>query len=189
MKKILLVDNYDSFTYNLKQLVSECCDYKIDVFRNDTFQMELVEEYDAVILSPGPGIPQDAGQCIPLIENYKDSKKILGICLGHQAIGVAFGANLINTSHVYHGVSSVIALNNNEKIYTELPENIQVARYHSWVVENNNLPENLVVTSTDNKNTIMSIRHDKYDITGLQYHPESFLTPAGKKIIQNWINS
>ncbi|BAP30975.1 glutamine amidotransferase of anthranilate synthase [Chryseobacterium sp. StRB126] len=189
MKKILLVDNYDSFTYNLKQLISECGDYKIDVYRNDAFQLELAQDYNAIVLSPGPGIPQDAGLCIPLIETYKHSKKILGICLGHQAIGVAFGAHLINTSQVYHGVSSIISLNKNEKIYTELPDHIEVARYHSWVVENCNLPQNLVITSTDDQDTIMSLRHEKYDITGLQYHPESFLTPKGKNIMQNWLKS
>ncbi|AZA53939.1 anthranilate synthase component II [Chryseobacterium sp. G0201] len=189
MKKILLVDNYDSFTYNLKHLVSECGEYKIDVYRNNTFQLELVKNYDAVILSPGPGIPQDAGLCIPLIKAYKDSKKILGICLGHQAIGVAFGARLTNTFKVYHGVSSLISLNKNEKIYAHLPDQIEVARYHSWLIERDNLPQNLVITSTDDKNTIMSIRHDEYDITGLQYHPESFLTPKGKNIIQNWLKS
>lgn len=189
MKKILLVDNYDSFTYNLKHLISKCCDYKIDVFRNDSFQLNQVEDYHMIILSPGPGVPNDAGLCLPLIQKYKDRKKILGICLGHQAIGMAFGAKLINTEEVYHGVSSQIVLDTNEKIYSGMPNHVDVARYHSWVIEDHNLPANLLVTSRDENGTIMSLRHRNYKIVGLQYHPESFLTTMGEKIIQNWISS
>lgn len=187
MKNILIVDNYDSFTYNLKQLVFECGNDHIDVWRNDAFELEDLVNYDYIILSPGPGVPQDSGQCIPLIDYYKHTKKILGICLGHQAIGVAFGAQLMNTSKVYHGVSTSITIDTHEKIYTELPETIDVARYHSWIVEKKGLPEDLIVTSTDDSDVIMSLRHNQYDITGLQYHPESFLTSEGKKIMKNWL--
>ncbi|RNA63537.1 aminodeoxychorismate/anthranilate synthase component II [Chryseobacterium nematophagum] len=187
MKKILIIDNYDSFTYNLKQLVSECSNYPVSVWRNDTFELEEVDDYDYVILSPGPGIPQDAGQCIPLINHYKDTKKILGICLGHQAIGVAFGAQLKNTSRVYHGISTSININNKEKLYSTLPDTIDVARYHSWIVEKKALPNDLIITSTDDSDIIMSLRHSQYDITGVQYHPESFLTLEGTKIIKNWL--
>lgn len=188
MRKILIIDNYDSFTYNLRQLVSICASGStVDVLRNDRFTLDDIRDYREIIISPGPGIPQDAGLIIPVIDAFKKEKRILGICLGHQAIGVTFGANLLNIPEVYHGVNSSITLDREEQIYANLPDATLVGRYHSWVVDRQGLPSCLKVTAIDKYNAIMSMRHKEHDIIGLQYHPESILTPYGKEILSNWL--
>lgn len=186
MKKILLIDNYDSFTFNLQHYL-EAFDAQIIVWRNDQFDIEEVASFDAIVISPGPGLPKDAGIIMEVIKQYHQSKPILGICLGMQAIGEYFGAQLKNLPTVFHGVSSdinIIEMDSN--LFKNLPKTIQVGRYHSWVVDYP-LPENLIITSIDEDENIMSIKHEIYNIRGVQFHPESILTPNGKEMIQNWI--
>ncbi|MFZ9661623.1 MAG: anthranilate synthase component II [Chitinophagaceae bacterium] len=186
--KILVFDNYDSFTYNLVHLVQYILNKKVDVYRNDQLPMEKVKEYDKIILSPGPGIPSEAGELLPLIREYASSKSILGVCLGHQAIGEAFGASLHNLSSVYHGVATSIKLFDNARtLFEGLPSSIEVGRYHSWVVDDKKLPKELQVTAKDDNNYIMSMQHESYDVMGVQFHPESVLTPDGEKILRNWL--
>jgi anthranilate synthase component 2 len=190
--KILVFDNYDSFTYNLVHLVEKITHTKVEVYRNDQIAMEKVKDYDKIILSPGPGIPEEAGLLLPLIKEYAATKSILGVCLGHQAIGQAFGGMLTNLSTVYHGVATEIEVKNkNSKIvsplFAGLPERIEVGRYHSWIVSDNNFPEELEVTARDENNYIMALQHKKYDVQGVQFHPESVLTPDGEKILRNWL--
>ncbi|MGL4806523.1 MAG: anthranilate synthase component II [Bacteroidales bacterium] len=188
MKKILILDNYDSFTYNLFHLVNELGYTDVDVYRNDQISLESVEKYDKIILSPGPGVPSQAGILIPLIEKYAKSKSILGVCLGHQAIGSAFGADLINLKEVYHGISSPIQIIvNNDILFEGLPSDIEVGRYHSWAVDTTNLPEDLIVTAVDQEGIIMGLRHRTYDVHGIQFHPESVLTPQGKVMLSNFL--
>lgn len=188
MKKILLIDNYDSFTFNLQHYL-EAYDTQITVWRNDQFDIEEVEAFDAIVISPGPGLPKQAGIIMDVIHQYHQTKPILGICLGMQAIGEYFGSELKNLSQVFHGVSSTISIvEMDEKLFQNLPTNIQVGRYHSWVV-NNPLPENLIITSMDEDKNIMSIKHEFYNVRGVQFHPESILTPHGKEMISNWIQS
>jgi anthranilate synthase component II len=193
--KILVFDNYDSFTYNLVHLVEKIIHQKVDVYRNDQIALEKVKDYDKIILSPGPGIPQEAGLLLPLIKEYASSKPILGVCLGHQAIGEAFGGKLINLSTVYHGVATNCRLlrkdshgqTPNCQLFTGLPEEIEVGRYHSWIVDDNNFPEDLEVTARDENNYIMGLQHKRFDVQGVQFHPESVLTPKGGQILQNWL--
>ena len=185
--KIVIIDNYDSFTYNLSHLVKEL-GAEVTVFRNDKFRMEQLEEFDKIILSPGPGIPCEAGQLLDVIKEYAGKKPILGVCLGHQAIGESFGGNLTNLSEVYHGVATPTTITVKDYIFEGLPEKIEVGRYHSWVVNSDGLPDCLEVTSVSDEGFIMSMRHRVYDIRGIQYHPESVLTPDGKAILNNWIN-
>lgn len=185
--KILVFDNYDSFTYNLVHLVGKITHQKVTVVRNDQIALEEVEGYDKIILSPGPGIPSEAGLLLPLIKKYAASKPILGVCLGHQAIGEAFGATLENLSTVYHGVATPINIDNNNYLFTGLDDSIEVGRYHSWVISNKNLPAVLKVTATDENGLIMAIEHESYDVCGVQFHPESVLTPSGEAIIKNWL--
>ena len=185
--KIVIIDNYDSFTYNLSHLVKEL-GAEVTVFRNDKFQMEQLEKFDKIILSPGPGIPCEAGLLLDVIREYAGKKPILGVCLGHQAIGESFGGNLTNLSEVYHGVATPTTITVRDYIFEGLPEKIEVGRYHSWVVNTDGLPECLEVTSVSDEGFIMSMRHKVYDIRGIQYHPESVLTPDGKAILNNWIN-
>lgn len=185
--KILVFDNYDSFTYNLVHLVEKITHQKVTVVRNDQIALEEVEGYDKIILSPGPGIPSEAGLLLPLIKKYAASKPILGVCLGHQAIGEAFGATLENLSSVYHGVATPINIDNNNYLFTGLDDSIEVGRYHSWVISNKNLPAVLKVTATDENGLIMAIEHESYDVCGVQFHPESVLTPSGEAIIKNWL--
>lgn len=186
--KILVFDNYDSFTYNLVHMVQHILNQKVDVFRNDQLPLENVATYDKIILSPGPGIPSEAGELIPLIKEYASSKSILGVCLGHQAIGEAFGASLLNLSNVYHGIATSISLTGNDrKLFDGLPQSIEVGRYHSWVVSDQDLPKDLEITSKDQHNYIMSMQHKSYDVMGVQFHPESVLTPDGEKILRNWL--
>ncbi len=186
MKKILVIDNYDSFVYNLVHYLEEL-DCKVVVRRNDQLHIDDVEDYDKILLSPGPGIPDEAGLLKPIIEKYAATKSILGVCLGMQAIGEVFGGTLLNLDDVYHGVATRIDLFvDDEYIFKGLNKELQVGRYHSWVVEKN-LPPVLQATSYDEKGEIMSLRHKEYDVRGVQFHPESVLTPDGKKMIQNWV--
>lgn len=185
--KILIFDNYDSFTYNLVHIVKELGYTDIDVFRNDKISLDQVKIYDKIILSPGPGIPSEAGLLLPLIKEYASVKSILGVCLGHQAIAEAHGAQLVNLKSVYHGVSSEIRIVKNDYILDGLGSQIEVGRYHSWVVDNNNFPSELEITALDSEQQIMALRHRKYDVHGVQFHPESILTPKGKQILKNFI--
>lgn len=190
--KIVILDNYDSFTYNLVHLVEKILQQKIDVVKNDEWTLDRFQEYDKIILSPGPGIPEEAGILIPLIQKYASSKSILGVCLGHQAIAQAFGGTLINLDDVYHGVATPINIQHSTfsiqyNIFKDLPEKIQVGRYHSWVVSKENLPNEFKITAVDDNGYIMALQHKIYDVTGVQFHPESILTPDGEIIMQNWI--
>jgi anthranilate synthase component 2 len=186
--KILVFDNYDSFTYNLVHLVEKITHEKVDVYRNDELPLEKVKGYDKIILSPGPGIPEEAGLLLPLIKEYAGTKSILGVCLGHQAIGQAFGGELINLSTVYHGVATDCKLQISKcRLFAGLPETIEVGRYHSWVVSSENFPDELEITAEDDNGMIMGFQHKKFDIQGVQFHPESVLTPDGEKILRNWL--
>lgn len=188
MKKVLVIDNYDSFTYNLVHYLEDL-DCDVTVKRNDKLTLEEVKDFDKILLSPGPGIPEEAGLLKAVIKTYAPTKSILGVCLGQQAIGEVFGGKLINLNEVYHGVATNVTITvDDEKIFEGLEKNIEVGRYHSWVVDNN-LPESLEATSFDENGQIMSLRHKIYDVKGVQYHPESVLTPYGKKILENWLKS
>jgi anthranilate synthase component II len=185
--RILVFDNYDSFTYNLVHLVEKITGEKVDVYRNDQVTLEKVNDYDKIILSPGPGIPGEAGSLLPLIKEYAASKSILGVCLGHQAIAEAFGGKLINLSTVYHGVATPVKiLDARSQVLEGLPETIEVGRYHSWIVSDEDFPEELEVTARDDNGYIMGLQHKKFDVQGVQFHPESVLTPDGEKILRNW---
>ncbi|MDO5570080.1 MAG: aminodeoxychorismate/anthranilate synthase component II [Bacteroidales bacterium] len=186
--KILMLDNYDSFTYNIVHIIKELGYLDVDVVRNDKITLEEVEKYDKIVLSPGPGIPSEAGLLLPIIKEYYKSKSILGICLGHQAIGEAFGSSLENLKDVYHGVSSKIYFKEKDYIFDGIETPFEVGRYHSWVISKDSLPESLVLTSIDENNEIMSIKAKDYDVHGVQFHPESVLTPQGKKIISNFLS-
>ena len=185
--KILIFDNYDSFTYNLVHLVKELGYTDVDVYRNDKIALEDIARYDKIILSPGPGIPSEAGLLLPLIKEYAGKKPILGVCLGHQAIGEAFGAKLRNLENVYHGVATQINIIQPDYIFNKLESKLEVGRYHSWIVDNKDLPECLEVTAIDNSGQIMALRHKEYDIHGVQFHPESVLTPEGATIVRNFL--
>lgn len=185
--KIVIIDNYDSFTYNLSHLVKES-GAEVTVLRNDSFQLEDLEPYHKILLSPGPGIPQEAGLLMEVIRQYAGNKPILGVCLGEQAIGEVFGGKLTNLSEVYHGVQSRIRLTQPDYLFEGLPEEIPVGRYHSWVVDQEGLPDSLEITAVSQEGYIMAIRHKSLDVRGIQFHPESILTPDGKKIINNWLN-
>ncbi len=191
--KILVFDNYDSFTYNLVHLIEMLTQVKVDVYRNDQIALEKIKVYDKIVLSPGPGIPSEAGLLIPLIKEYASSKSILGVCLGHQAIGEAFGAQLINLDKVYHGIATPIQIlkktsSVNKSVFDQLPDEIIVGRYHSWIVSDENFPVDLEVTARDENGFIMAMQHKNYDIQGMQFHPESVLTPEGEKLMRNWLN-
>ena len=192
--KIVLIDNYDSFTYNLVHLVNKIdSNIQLDVIRNNQFKLEELKMYDKILLSPGPGLPSESGLLLETIKYYAESKSILGICLGHQAIGEVFGGKLINLENVYHGIATNIQIlkNNSEnsalEIFNGLPDSFEVGRYHSWVVDNNQFPKELIITSVDDNNIIMSMKHRTLDVQGLQFHPESILTPVGFQIMQNWL--
>ena len=187
MIKTIIIDNYDSFTYNLSHLLKEL-GAEVTVVRNDKFQIEDLEQYDKIVLSPGPGIPSEAGLMPQVIKAYAGRKPILGICLGHQAIGETFGAKLLNIGNVVHGVATPTHQTTQDYLFEGLPADLEVGRYHSWVVDENGLPDCLEVTSRSDDGYIMSMRHKEYDIRGIQYHPESVLTPNGKDIIKNWLN-
>ena len=195
MQRILVFDNYDSFTYNLVHLVEKILHQKTEVFRNDEIPLDQVAEFDKIILSPGPGIPEEAGLLLPLIKQYASTKPILGVCLGHQAIGQAFGGNLVNLDTVYHGLATKIFLENGLSAsvyqndwYQGLPADPEVGRYHSWVVDTDGFPPSLEITSKDENGYIMSLRHRTYDVQGVQFHPESILTPLGEQMMRNWLD-
>lgn len=188
--KILVFDNYDSFTYNLVHLVEKILPVKVDVFRNDQITLEKINDYDKIILSPGPGLPSEAGLLLPLIKEYASSKSILGVCLGHQAIGEAFGGELMNLSKVYHGVAtSCRIINRSCELFEGLPSEIEVGRYHSWIVSREKFPDSLEITAEDENGYIMAMQHKEYDIQGVQFHPESVLTPKGETILKNWLKN
>ncbi|MEM6721198.1 MAG: aminodeoxychorismate/anthranilate synthase component II [Bacteroidota bacterium] len=188
MKKVLVIDNYDSFTYNLVHYLEDL-DCDVTVKRNDQLTLEEVDEYEKIILSPGPGIPDEAGLLKPIIAEYAPTKSILGVCLGQQAIGEVFGGSLTNLEQVYHGVATNVELSvADESLFEGLPKTFEVGRYHSWVVASP-LPESLEATSYDENGQIMSLRHKEYDVRGVQYHPESVLTPHGKKMLENWVRN
>ena len=188
MIKTVIIDNYDSFTYNLSHLLKEL-GADVTVVRNDRFRLEDLEQYDRIVLSPGPGIPSEAGLMPQVIKSYAGRKPILGICLGHQAIGEAFGARLLNIGNVVHGVATPAHITVQDYLFNGLPKDIEVGRYHSWVVDDKDLPQCLEVTSRSDDGYIMSLRHREFDIRGIQFHPESVLTPQGKTIINNWLNN
>ncbi len=185
--KIAIIDNYDSFTYNLSHLVRQL-GVEVTVYRNDLFQMSQLQSFDKIILSPGPGIPSEAGLLLSVIDNYASSKPILGVCLGHQAIGQHFGAQILNLSSVFHGVATPCTITQPDYLFDSLPQTIEVGRYHSWVVDAQSLPSCLQPTSLSPEGYIMSLRHRQYDVRGIQFHPESVLTPKGEQIIHNWLN-
>ena len=184
--KIVIIDNYDSFTYNLSHLVKEL-GAEVTVLRNDQFELPDLEVYDKIILSPGPGIPKEAGLLLDVIKTYSGKKPILGVCLGHQAIGEAFGGKLENLSDVFHGVATEGTQLGNDPIFAGLPSRITMGRYHSWVVSREDFPDCLEVTAESDESLIMALRHKTLDIHGIQFHPESVLTPQGRIIIKNFI--
>ena len=188
--KIVVIDNYDSFTYNLVHAIKKISGLPVDVFRNDEIKLEDLEKYDKIVLSPGPGIPEEAGLLLDIIKEYAPKKSMLGVCLGHQAIGEAFGGKLHNMSRVLHGIATPVELTETKSVLFEgLPKTLEVGRYHSWIVQKEELPECLEVTSYDDNGFIMSMKHKEFDVQGVQFHPESVLTPLGEKMIENWLNS
>lgn len=187
--KILVFDNYDSFTYNLVQIIEQIVNEKVDVYRNDQIPLEDIEKYDKIILSPGPGIPEEAGILLDVIKKYAPTKSIFGVCLGQQAIAEAFGGSLINLSEIYHGVATESTQTKKHKIFNNLPETIEVGRYHSWAVNPEDFPTELEITSIDKNGMIMSLKHKIYDVHAVQYHPESILTPNGKQILMNFLTN
>jgi anthranilate synthase component 2 len=187
MKKIIVIDNYDSFTYNLVHYLEDL-NCEVTVYRNDEFDIEELQKFDKILLSPGPGIPDEAGLLKEVIKAYAATKSILGVCLGQQAIAEVFGGSLINLEKVYHGVATNIKIQvQDEPLFKGLESEIEVGRYHSWVVNPNDFPEVLEITSLDENGQIMSLRHRTFDVRAVQFHPESILTPHGKKILENWV--
>jgi anthranilate synthase component 2 len=191
--KILIFDNYDSFTYNLVHVVEKIIHGKVEVYRNDKISLEKINEYDKIILSPGPGLPCESGLLLPLIKEYAPSKSILGVCLGQQAIGEVFGGKLMNLKEVYHGVATKISVkekrtHSQNDVFKSLPNELEVGRYHSWIVDKENFPDDLEITAEDENGYIMALRHKKFDVQGVQFHPESVLTPMGETIMRNWLN-
>ena len=188
MKKILVIDNYDSFTYNLVHYLEDL-DCEVTVYRNDEFELDEIADFDKILLSPGPGIPDEAGLLKQVIQQYGPTKSIFGVCLGQQAIGEVYGGTLSNLDKVYHGVATNVTKSvNDELLFEGLENEFEVGRYHSWVVDAN-LPDCLEATSFDENGQVMSLRHKKYDVRGVQFHPESVLTPNGKKMLENWVKS
>ena len=185
--KLLVIDNYDSFTYNLVQYVQEILEKEVDVIRNDAITVAEVAAYDVIILSPGPGLPEEAGIMPELIKQYAGKKFILGVCLGHQAIGEAFGAELHNLAEVYHGIETSMQQTEVDNVlFREIPTSFQAGRYHSWVIKKDTLPADFVVTAQDQKGEIMAIRHKEFDLYGVQFHPESIMTPQGYQMLENF---
>ena len=185
--KIVIIDNYDSFTYNLSHLVKEL-GAEVSVVRNDEFELEALDAFDKIILSPGPGIPSEAGLLLEVIRHYAGRKPILGVCLGHQAIGEVFGGKLTNLSTVFHGVATEGTQRGNDYLFGGLPERITMGRYHSWVVDREGWPEALEVTALSDEGQVMALRHREMDIHGIQFHPESVLTPDGRTMLENFIS-
>lgn len=185
--KILVLDNYDSFTYNLVHLLEKVCDDEIDVFQNDRIELAKVNEYDTILLSPGPGLPKEAGILMEVIKTYSASKNILGVCLGMQAIGESYGAKLKNLDKVYHGLATPIKVVSNDNLFKDCPTVFKAGRYHSWAVDKQNLPDCFEITAVDEEGNIMAMRHKTYKVKGVQFHPESILSEYGEQIIRNWI--
>jgi anthranilate synthase component 2 len=186
--KVLVFDNYDSFTYNLVQIIERILGTKVDVVKNDQITLEEINQYDKIVLSPGPGIPEEAGILLDLIKEYAPKKSILGVCLGQQAIAEAFGGSLINLTEIYHGVAtSAELIKNDTKIFKGLSSGLEVGRYHSWVVSHEDFPEELEITAVDKDGMIMALQHKMYDVHGVQFHPESILTPQGEIMIKNFL--
>jgi len=186
--KLAVIDNYDSFTFNLVHYFEDL-GASVTVFRNDEFDLKELDAFDKIVLSPGPGLPNEAGLLKEVIQTYATSKSILGICLGLQAIGEVFGGTLINLEKVYHGVATKIKIIEEDSIFKNIPDQIEVGRYHSWVISNDNFPPNLIITSVDENKQIMSVKHSLFDVRGVQFHPESILTSFGKKILKNWLSN
>lgn len=196
VKKILVFDNYDSFTYNLVHLVENILNEKVDVFRNDEIAIDDIANYEKILLSPGPGIPSEAGILLPLIKRYASTHSILGVCLGHQAIAEAFGGKLENLSKVFHGLATPVTIldglqesHRTNDWFSGLEQTNMVGRYHSWVVKDESFPKELEITSRDENSMIMSLRHNQYDVQGVQFHPESILTPTGELMMRNWLKT
>lgn len=186
---VLVIDNYDSFTYNLVHLINEV-GYEAEVWRNDKFELADVEQYDKILLSPGPGIPEEAGLLLDVIKTYAPTKSIFGVCLGQQAIAEVFGGTLLNLGRPMHGIATpVTVVDGDEFLFWECPQTINVGRYHSWVVSKENFPSCLKITARDHKNEIMALRHETLDVRGVQFHPESVLTEFGKQMMENWLTS
>lgn len=185
---IVVIDNYDSFTYNLVHAIKKISGLPVDVFRNDEIALDDLEQYDKIVLSPGPGIPEEAGLLLDIIRRFAPTKSMLGVCLGHQAIGEAFGGSLTNMNRVLHGIATPVTRTEvPTDLFDGLPETFQAGRYHSWIVNSTGLPECLKVTSYDDKGMIMSMKHTTFDVEGVQFHPESVLTPLGEQMIANWL--
>ena len=187
--KILVLDNYDSFVYNLVHYIKQLGYEDVDVYRNDKISLEEIAKYDKIVLSPGPGIPEEAGVMIDLIKHYAESKSILGVCLGHQAIAEAFGSELENMDEVLHGVGNTITVIEDDIIYKGIPNEFEVGRYHSWQVKKDTLGDTFKLTSVDENGNVMSMRHKTLDVVGVQYHPESVLTEHGLTIVENWLKN
>jgi anthranilate synthase component II len=185
--RILLIDNYDSFTWNLHHLIVDAGASAIDIIENDKVTPEMVEKADALVFSPGPGLPGEAGLMKSIIKGYAGRKKMLGICLGHQAIAEVFGASLLHADEIFHGTATQLVILEQDYIFCDMPGLIEAGRYHSWVVNPLSVPQELLVTAVDQAGVIMAIRHKTLDITGMQFHPESIMTPLGEKMIRNWI--
>jgi anthranilate synthase component 2 len=186
--KIVVIDNYDSFTYNLVHAIKKISGLPVDVFRNDEIALDDLEQYDKIVLSPGPGIPEEAGLLLDIIRRFGPSKSMLGVCLGHQAIGEAFGGSLTNMNRVLHGIATLVTTTKvPTSLFEGLPESFSVGRYHSWIVNEADLPECLQVTSYDDQGMIMSMKHTTFNVEGVQFHPESVLTPLGEQMITNWL--
>ena len=188
--KIVVIDNYDSFTYNLVHAIKKISGLPVDVIRNDELVLSDLEKYDKIVLSPGPGIPIEAGLLMDIIREFAPRKSILGVCLGHQAIGEVFGGKLTNMNRVLHGIATPVDLVSQDPIlFEDLPEKFEAGRYHSWIVDQDGLPDCCEVTSLDDRGMIMSMKHKEYDVRGVQFHPESVLTPLGEKMIENWLKN
>lgn len=185
--KVVIIDNYDSFTYNLSHLVKEL-GAEVIILKNDGFEIEDIDGFDKILLSPGPGVPQEAGLLMDVIRTYSGIKPILGVCLGEQAIGEAFGGRITNLKNVFHGIQSEVRIMANDYIFKSLPAKIKVGRYHSWVVDKDSLPSCLEITAESEEGYIMGIKHKELDVRGIQFHPESVLTPYGKQMIRNWLD-
>lgn len=186
--KVLVFDNYDSFTYNLVQYL-ERCGASVDVSRNDKISLKEIDKYEKILLSPGPGIPSEAGILLDVIKEFASKKSILGVCLGQQAIGEVFGGKLVNLDSVYHGVATDMEIVKDDLLFRNLPKKFKAGRYHSWVVDEKNFPNDLEITVKDESGLVMGLRHKKYNVRGVQFHPESVLTEHGLQMISNWVKS
>ena len=187
--KILVFDNYDSFTYNLVQYLERVSNAKVEVYRNDKITLEEINAYDKILLSPGPGIPREAGILMSVIKEFSSKKSILGVCLGQQAIGEVFGGQLVNLDKVYHGVATEMEIVKDDILFKGLPKKFKAGRYHSWVVDEKNFPNELEITVKDENGYVMGLHHKKFDVRGVQFHPESVLTEHGLQMIENWVKS